>query len=190
MRVHWKPCCQDVSLHSVNLLLPFFNPHIHPPRPPLFVPSSSFVSLSLQNSWPSLELLPLRCRPSVGCRASSTSRCELLLPSTWAWRCVWGVALDRRTGDLDQGRVCIDTKEDNKGEQWCGWTPGRRWGGSSGWLTVSMQTHPSVLCEGSVELCKKKSLRGYILNMWRIMMQQPEHPRKMIIYSLNVFSRL
>lgn len=89
MRVYWKPC-QDVSLHSVNLLLPFFNPHIHPPQPPVFVPSSSFVFLSLQNSWPSLELLPLRCPPSVGCRASSTSRCVLLLPSTWAWRCVCG----------------------------------------------------------------------------------------------------
>lgn len=127
MKVYWKHC-QDVSLHSVNLLLPFFNPHIHPPQPPVFVPSSSFVSLSLQNSWPSLELLPLRCPPSVGCRASSTSRCVLLLPSTWAWRCVWGVVADRRPGDLDQGRVRIDTRGDNKREQWYGWTPGRRWG--------------------------------------------------------------
>lgn len=56
-------------------------------------------------------------------------------------------------------------------------------GGGKQWLTDRLHANTPL----SVELCRKKSLRGYILNMWRIMMQQPEHPGKMIIYGHFVF---
>jgi len=98
MKINWKPR-QKVPLNSKYLLLPFSNPHIHAAQPPVFAPSSSFVSLSPP------RIPGQRLEPSPSARLSICRRPGLLLlllrqmsaPSSWAWRCVcvcvcvWGL---------------------------------------------------------------------------------------------------
>ncbi len=90
-----------------------------------------------------------------------------------------------------QGKVCIDTKR----EQWYGWTPGRRWGGRSGWLTVSMPACRPDDSEKSEDTLEEKSVWLHIklVKNHEASSQQEIHRKLVIygqIYGLHVFSNL
>lgn len=143
-------------------------PHIQPPQPPVFVPSSSFVCLSLQNSWPEARALSLCVAVHLSAAgASCRSRC-LHPSSTWAWR--WGGWLT--SGGLTKREFALTLVETIRGNNSMGEHQGGGWGGTSGWLTVSVHTSPSFLCEVKecedvlveeslwLRSCERSSLKG------------------------------
>lgn len=129
----YSELCQDRSLQLYKPPPPpsFLLPP-HPPQPPVFVPSLSFVCLSLQNSWPEAQAFSLSV--SSICQLPGLRHEQMSAPSSlaWAWRCV-GVVDQCRGWPRSKWRLCIDTSGDNKREQWYGWTPGSQWGKQ--WLT-------------------------------------------------------